>query len=95
MPSVATTTYLIAEGLIGEGTIWRVVREEVDDAGQRLIAFVAVCQTQRAALSLARALNDKRSTDGAAPIDPAGRRGHIKLAAEPPPLDAYRLRPSC
>ena len=65
MEDGAPTHYLVVEGLAGEGSIWRVVRAEEHAKGRRLYAFVGTCQTRRAALSLARALNEKRAVDEA------------------------------
>ena len=55
------THYVVVEGLVGEESTWRVVRDEEQPPGRRLYAFVGTCQTRRAALSLARALNEKRA----------------------------------
>ena len=57
------THYVVVEGLAGEDSTWRVVRAEEHARGRRLYAFVGTCQTRRAALSLARALNEKRAVD--------------------------------
>ena len=65
MEDGAPTHYMVVEGLAGEGSIWRVVRAEEHAKGRRLYAFVGTCQTRRAALSLARALNEKRAVDEA------------------------------
>ena len=91
------THYLVVEGLAGEGSTWRVVRAEEHAEGRRLYAFVGTCQTRRAALSLARALNEKRAVDEAT-LRAAALKG---LALPPgradiaPTPDPYRLRPSC
>ena len=91
------THYVVVEGLAGEGSTWRVVRAEEHAQGRRLYAFVGTCQTRRAALSLARALNEKRAVDEAT-LKAAALKG---LALPPgradiaPTPDPYRLRPSC
>ena len=92
MEDGAPTHYLVVEGLAGEGSIWRVVRAEEHAKGRRLYAFVGTCQTRRAALSLARALNEKRAVDeetlrAAAPagaIAPARPRRHRACARSLP-----------
>ena len=93
----APTHYVVVEGLVGEDSTWRVVRAEEPTQGRRLYAFVGTCQTRRAALSLAQALNEKRAVDEAtlraAARDREVRRlGRIRVQAAP---DPYRLRPSC
>ncbi len=91
------THYVVVEGLNGEESTWRVVRAEEPAQGRRLYAFVGTCQTRRAALSLARALNEKRAVDEAT-LRHAARR-HDVLTPErmqlPAGPDPYRLRPSC
>ena len=87
MDSGTPTHYVVVEGLAGEDSTWRVVRAEEHARGRRLYAFVGTCQTRRAALSLARALNEKRAVD-----DDATRRGATGAAA-PTCEDPYRLRP--
>ena len=93
----APTHYVVVEGLVGEESTWRVVRAEEPTHGRRLYAFVGTCQTRRAALSLARALNEKRAVD-AATLRAAALKG-LSLppgrAAIAPAPDPYRLRPSC
>lgn len=91
------THYVVVEGLAGEGSTWRVVRAEEHARGRRLYAFVGTCQTRRAALSLARALNEKRAVDeetlrAAALRGQALAPGRADIAPAP---DPYRLRPSC
>ncbi len=91
------THYVVVEGLAGEGSTWRVVRAEEHARGRRLYAFVGTCQTRRAALSLARALNEKRAVDeetlrAAALRGQALAPGRADIAPSP---DPYRLRPSC
>ena len=91
------THYVVVEGLVGEESTWRVVRAEEQPPGRRLYAFVGTCQTRRAALSLARALNEKRA------VDEATLRRAARMHDVPPPdrvrqpaaPDPYRLRPSC
>ena len=93
----APTHYVVVEGLAGEGSIWRVVRAEEHAQGRRLYAFVGTCQTRRAALSLARALNEKRAVDEAT-LRSAASRGQAPApdrADIAPAPDPYRLRPSC
>ena len=93
----APTHYLVVEGLAGEGSTWRVVRAEEHAQGRKLYAFVGTCQTRRAALSLARALNEKRAVDEAT-LRAAALRGQALppgRADIPPAPDPYRLRPSC
>ena len=93
----APTHYVVVEGLVGEDSTWRVVRAEEPTRGRRLYAFVDTCQTRRAALSLARALNEKRAVD-AETLRAAVLRGQAlppgraNIARTP---DPYRLRPSC
>jgi len=58
--SAEVTHYFAAEGLVGEGSVWRVVRAEVSARGLPVYAYVASCQTLRAALSMAGALNKVR-----------------------------------
>ena len=91
------THYVVVEGLAGEESTWRVVRAEEHVQGRRLYAFVGTCQTRRAALSLARALNEKRAVDKetlrtAALRGQALAPGRADIAPVP---DPYRLRPSC
>ena len=91
------THYVVVEGLVGEASTWRVVRAEEQPAGRRLYAFVGTCQTRRAALSLARALNEKRRVDEAtlrrvARTHDVLALDRLRQAAAP---DPYRLRPSC
>ena len=91
------THYVVVEGLAGEDSTWRVVRAEEHARGRRLYAFVGTCQTRRAALSLARALNEKRAVDeetlrAAALRGQALAPGRADIAPAP---DPYRLRPSC
>ncbi len=97
MEDGAPTHYVVVEGLAGEDSIWRVVRAEEHARGRRLYAFVGTCQTRRAALSLARALNEKRAVDeetlrAAALRGQALAPGRADIAPAP---DPYRLRPSC
>ena len=97
MSDGTSTHYVVVEGLAGEDSTWRVVRAEEHARGRRLYAFVGTCQTRRAALSLARALNEKRAVDEAT-LRSAALKG---LALAPgradvaPAPDPYRLRPSC
>ena len=91
------THYVVVEGLAGEESTWRVVRAEEHTRGRKLYAFVGTCQTRRAALSLARALNEKRAVDeetlrAAALRGQALAPGRADIAPAP---DPYRLRPSC
>ena len=91
------THYVVVEGLVGEESTWRVVRAEEPTLGRQLYAFVGTCQTRRAALSLARALNEKRAVDeetlrAAALRGQALAPGRADIAPAP---DPYRLRPSC
>ena len=99
MEDGAPTHYLVVEGLAGEDSTWRVVRAEEHAEGRRLYAFVGTCQTRRAALSLARALNEKRAVDDAtlrhrraeragAGARPRRHRAH----ARPLPAQAVLLR---
>ena len=91
------THYMVVEGLSGEESAWRVVRAEEPVAGRRLYAFVGTCQTRRAALSLARALNEKRAVDEAV-LRRTRRERCSRLpdhAGAPAAPDPYRLRPSC
>ncbi len=97
MDDGAPTHYVVVEGLAGEDSTWRVVRAEQHARGRRLYAFVGTCQTRRAALSLARALNEKRAVD-----EVTLRALVLKGEALPPGRadirpapDPYRLRPSC
>ena len=93
----APTHYVVVEGLVGEESTWRVVRAEEPTHGRRLYAFVGTCQTRRAALSLARALNEKRAVD-AATLRAAARRHDVltpERMRQPAAPDPYRLRPSC
>ena len=97
MEDGAPTHYVVVEGLAGEASTWRVVRAEEHARGRRLYAFVGTCQTRRAALSLARALNEKRAVDdetlrAAALRGQALAPGRADIAPAP---DPYRLRPSC
>ena len=102
MEGAFPTHYLVVEGLAGEGPTWRVVRAEAPAGGRRLYAFVGACQTRRAALSLARALNEKRAVGpatlraAARPVGPgpAGLRP-VGLGRDRPASDPCRLRPSC
>lgn len=102
MEGAFPTHYLVVEGLAGEGPTWRVVRAEAPAGGRRLYAFVGACQTRRAALSLARALNEKRAVApatlraAARPVGPGpvGLRPAGPGRDRPAP-DPYRLRPSC
>ena len=89
MEDGAPTHYLVVEGLAGEGSIWRVVRAEEHAKGRRLYAFVGTCQTRRAALSLARALNEKRAVDEATLRAAALKGQALPLRAGP----TSRLRP--
>ncbi len=97
MARAVPTHYLVVEGLVGEESIWRVVRAEENARGRRLYAFVGTCQTRRAALSLARALNEKRAVDDET-LRAAARARQYRLAGpirDQPAPDPYRLRPSC
>ena len=97
MSDGAPTHYLVVEGLAGEDSTWRVVRAEEHAQGRRLYAFVGTCQTRRAALSLARALNEKRAVDEAT-LRAAALRGQALAPGRAdiaPAPDPYRLRPSC
>ncbi len=80
--------YFVAEGVVGEESVYRVVRAATETHGLRSFAFISLCQTRRAALALAKALNERRAT---VPAPPAERRWSS------PPVGAtpYRLRPSC
>ena len=93
----APTHYVVVEGLVGEESIWRVVRAEEPTHGRRLYAFVGTCQTRRAALSLARALNEKRAVDEAtlSRVTGIGEVPPSVRVATPAGPDPYRLRPSC
>ncbi len=97
MDDGAPTHYVVVEGLAGEDSTWRVVRAERHAKGRRLYAFVGTCQTRRAALSLARALNEKRAVDEAT-LRAAVLKGEAlppgRADIQPAP-DPYRLRPSC
>jgi hypothetical protein len=95
MTSVFPTHYVVVEGLIGEESIWRVVRAEEIARGRRRYAFVCTCQTRRAALSLARALNEKRAVDASTLRDVAQDEPLSGQFREDPAPDPYRLRPSC
>ena len=91
------THYVVVEGLVGEESTWRVVRAEEPTLGRQLYAFVGTCQTRRAALSLARALNEKRAVDEAT-LQRAARTHDVLLPSrlrQPAGPDPYRLRPSC
>ena len=97
MERAVPTHYVVVEGLVGEESTWRVVRAEEPTLGRRLYAFVSTCQTRRAALSLARALNEKRAVDEAT-LRAAALRGQALppgRANIAPAPDPYRLRPSC
>ena len=97
MESAVPTHYLVVEGLVGEESTWRVVRAEEAARGRRLYAFIGTCQTRRAALSLARALNEKRAVDEAT-LGAAARAREARLTVprrDPPAPDPYRLSPSC
>ena len=99
MEEGAPTHYLVVEGLAGEGSTWRVVRAEEHARGRSLYAFVGTCQTRRAALSLARALNEKRAVDEAT-LRAAAQRGQalppgradIAPAPRSLPAQAFLLR---
>ena len=97
MKGAFPTHYLVVEGLAGEQSTWRVVRAEEPARGRRLYAFVGTCQTRRAALSLARALNEKRAV-GQETLRAAARERASRPASVvggPPAPDPCRLRPSC
>ena len=89
------THYFIAEGLIGEDSIWRVVRSEVSARGMPVYAFVATCQTRRAALSLSNALNERRKVTPAVVEAAARFRAGWQAAPQAPMPNPYNLRPSC
>ena len=82
MEDGAPTHYVVVEGLAGEDSTWRVVRAEEHARGRRLYAFVGTCQTRRAALSLARALNEKRAVDEET-LRAAALRGQALAPAAP------------
>ena len=93
------THYVVVEGLAGEGSTWRVVRAEEHAQGRRLYAFVGTCQTRRAALSLARALNEKRAVDeatlqarGVEGAGPAPRPRRYRAHARSLPAQALLLK---
>lgn len=95
MESAFPTHYVVVEGLVGEESIWRVVRAEEIARGRRRYAFVSTCQTRRAALSLARALNDKRAVDAAVLQDAEPDPQLTGQIREERGADPYSLRPSC
>lgn len=95
MKGAFPTHYLVVEGLAGEESTWRVVRAEEPVRGRRLYAFVGTCQTRRAALSLARALNEKRAVGQEALRAAAQVSRPASVVGSPPAPDPCRLRPSC
>lgn len=89
------THYFIAEGLIGEDSIWRVVRAEVSARGLPVYAFVATCQTRRAALSLSSALNERRSVAPEVVEAAARYRAGWQAAPQVRTPSAYNILPGC
>ncbi len=86
--------YYVTEGLFGEQPIWRVVRGETSERGNRVLSFVCGCATRRGALAMARAMSSYRECEDR-PVAVHERSGAGRAVAAAPHAKGIQIKPMC